>query len=375
VPLVDPGTVAKTDFRGRSWGVVDLVSDEHLTTSHTTTDVLLNTDEVRLDEEQMFVRRDEEGSFVASFHFPMRGKARQFKYVVPIRSLLLQALRKSPERFGYDDLRAITASEPERVPPSEKESEFVENALADFEQLVANFMYAALPVLTKSAVILRRLNRKQPPPGSSANPTEQPSARVDRSLEFIVNRSDGWPVLRPRFRLHDVVRLHPDYARKDVDAGYLVPAADVERNTVAWGPEYREALAKFRQQLTSEEAGAKTRPAPTDAGVVLAMTSEGRKARKRITSDIARMADEVLFPRTIGRPYARTPEEKAKLAKELRNDLNLRRADYVRRGVKKTVEAIYSEMAETGLYGPNRETLSAGTIRSLLKPIGKRGEE
>jgi len=95
-------------------------------------------------------------------------------------------------------------------------------------------------------------------------------------------------------------------------------------------------------------------------------TSKGRNARKKIANDIAKITD-LLFTPPVGRPLSRAHDEKAALIAELRQDLNRRRAGYVWRGIRKTIRAVYQEMAEKGRYGPGREALSAANIEYLLK--------
>jgi len=302
---------------------------------------LMTRDEVRSDDLQMFVSRLEEDFLVvASFHFPfVRGRARQFKFTVPI----VYQLR--------------TEAEVEQV----VDGPLVEQAVVDFEQLCMNFMSAAFPVLRTCALMLARSNPNPAPPMPDETPVSEPPD--DGREEFIVNVSGGWPTARPRYNLHDVVRLAPGNAKPDVDSGYLVRAKDAEANITAWGAEYREALATYRARRAAEALAAQYRPAPTDAEAFL-RSAEGASVREQIVNAFKDIADR-LFPASPGPKLTRTPAKKAALVEELRASLARRLAARALRGESTAKEAVYEEMAADG-YGDPPKFYSASTIKNLI---------
>jgi len=327
---------------------------------------LLTREQLRLDLQQVFVARDEEESLVAAFHFPSRGRARQVKFRFRIRESLLKYMLDSAEE-GWDVAESLARLAGGYRSLSDDERRFLDQALVDFEQLCVNFMYAALPRLLKSAALLTRLALAQPRSGASPRAISSPDEVNERDdfEEYIVNISSGWPLLRTRFKCFDVLRLPPDHAKRDVDAGYLVPISEVERHPDRFGEPYLEAIAAYRKRREEEARATVARPAPTDSETLLA-TSEGRKTRDQILAALARIAEDV-FPSGPGRPLARTEEETAALASELQDDLHRRLADYIRRRIKKTRRAVYAEMAANGRYGPRNESLSAATIKRLIE--------
>jgi hypothetical protein len=274
---------------------------------------LLSRDEVRLDEEQTFVRRGDEQSFVASFHFPSRGKARQVKFKIPIVDTIRQMYHSSLNESDEELLSRFKATIKGTIIASPAEEAFVDQALVDFEQLCVNFMTAALPELETSASLLAQLNPRSETLRRDSLPR---SERADGLQEYIVNRNTGWPVMRPRFKHLDVVRLDPANAQRDVESGYLVSSNDAEANTAAYGPEYRDALAAHRAFVAAELEATRTRLKPTDIETVLT-SGPGRAVRKHIVAALMRVAKEVLFPSSAGRPPKRSAGERERLRKQL----------------------------------------------------------
>jgi hypothetical protein len=342
------------------------IADVDRASSQTIYNYLLTREQLRLDLQQVFVNRKEEDDAIVALHFPSHGRARQVKFRFPVQQELAVMTR---DKVSWDD----TADLGEYVtlllghrPLTPDEARFVEQALVDFEQLCANFIYAALPALARSAGLLARLNLQRATPAfeSKPQPPAEAVAADDGFEEYLVNRDQGWPILRERFRLHDVVRLPAGHAKRDVDAGYLVPLAEAERNFGAWGDEYREAIEAYRERRAAEAAATQRRPRPTDTQTLLA-TSDGRKTRERIMKMLANIPEE-LFPPATGRPLARTAQETEALITELRADLNQRLASYITRNKRKSQAVIIEEMAADGRYGSAQESLSAATIKKLL---------
>lgn len=300
---------------------------------------LLTDEQVRKDEMQMFVNRAEEDKFIAALHFPaVGGKARQVKIVAAIKQGIVEDTDTGVLRA--DATHALD-----------------EQALVDFEQICVNFLTIGLPILRKSAYWLSRLN----PERLIEREMVTTDSAADGGEDYIVNRDKGWPVHRPRFNLFDVVRLEPSAATRAVDAGYLVPAKDVNDGVGGWGEEYRAAINAHRAALENPVA---RRPTPTRT-LTFIDTSEGRKVRDRIVKAFAEIADR-LFPASPGRALARTREEKAALIDELRDDFNRRRAAHVAKGESVTKDEVYEEMASKGKYGRSRETIGFATIKNLL---------
>ena len=343
VPLILPGE-EESIFGGRGWLLSHEDEAEGTRTQIVVHDQLMTEQEVRADERQMFVTRREEDSLVMAAHFPkVSGRTRQIKIAIDLRSLADADARRLGDAIGGNA------------------EQLSEQVLVDFEQLFLNFMIAALPVLRKSAGLLARLNPNARLAKTGSKGT--PKSRNDGRKDYVVNVSNGWPLTRPRFALFDVVRLDPAAAQRDVDAGYLVPATDERR-------EYREAVAAHRSKMDADNAAANNRPRVTDAVTFLATTT-GRAIRDEIVGAIAGIADQV-FPAVAGRPPSRTTEQKDALAIELRQDFNRRKGAYVTRGIRKTADMIYDEMAADGRYGPAKEALSAASIERFLgrKPAG-----
>lgn len=361
--LIGLADAVTTLHSGQARHIVDM--DQGV--AQTVYDYLLTREQLRLDLQQVFVNRKEEEDAVVALHFPSEGRSRQIKFRLSLKQeLLLMANQLPPGDARLADAYAALALG--RRAPTPAESRFQEQGLVDFEQLCANFFYAALPALVKCAALLARLNlarrvndvATQPAmPGETQEPEEP-----DGFEEFIVNRDKGWPVLRERFRLHDIVRLPPEHAKRDVDAGYLMPLKKAESNLATWGSEFGEAIAAYRERRRAAAEATLRRPTPTDTEALLA-TSDGRKTREQIIAALEGIAADV-FPPSQGRPLARTTDERTALVAELRDDYNQRRAKYVARGIRKTRPMVLEEMHADGRYGPAQESLSVATIQKLL---------
>ena len=288
-PLIDEAETSALaenhPLGGRTWmGRLDQ-ADESI--AFRLRDLPLTIDQVRKDDMQMFVNRDEEDKFVVSLHFPVtHERARQVKIVAWIREFV----RKSENgTLRVDEGR-----------------EFDDQALADFEQISVNFIMAALPVLRKSAYSLSRLKLKRAIP-------KEPELGVsvvgkDGLKEYIVN-VPGWPLTRPRFSLYDVVRLKPERVARDVESGYLVRVDDLAPSEIADGTLFGKIIAAYRESRSANLAA--RRPSPTNAGKFLA-TTEGRKVREEIIEAFAKIVDK-MFPPLPGAPN-KVAERKALLA-------------------------------------------------------------
>lgn len=292
----------------------------------------------------MFVNRDEERQLVASFHFPAAsGRSRQIKITASILEFF---------RDRDDSGSGLLRVDEERV--------FDDQALVDFEKICVNFMLAALPELRKSAYLLSRLN-PQRAISDEAVSSDSAADKDDGLKEYIVNVG-GWPRTRPRFRMHDVVRLYPGHVKRDVDAGYLVRVDELKPNETAEGTSFGQIIAAYRK---SREVLTRRRPVPTDMGTLLG-TSEGRKIRDQLAEAFAGIAAK-LFPPPVGRPPALSAEAREALIAELLEDFHARRAQHVKARHRVTRAAIFAEMAADGKYGSNGDSFTAPTIERLLK--------
>jgi hypothetical protein len=237
-------------------------------------DLPLTIDQVRKDDMNMFVNRDDEDKFVVSLHFPVtHGRARQFKITAWIRESV------------HRDSRGVLRVDEER--------QFDDQALADFEQISVNFIMAALPALRNSAYFLSRLKPEHALP---IEPEERAEYRDDGLKEYIVN-VDGWPLTRRRFRLHDVVRLFPGHVTRDVESGYLVRVDTLEPHEIADGTLFGQIIAAYRKNRAEDLSW--RRPPPTDPGLLA--TTEGRKVREQIVAAFAEIVD-AMFPPLPGAP-------------------------------------------------------------------------
>jgi hypothetical protein len=313
-------------------------------------DRTLTRDEVRADELQMFVSRLEEDFLViASLHFPfVRGRARQFKFTLPIVHQLRTAAGVTTVSDGA----------------------VVEQAIVDLEQLCKNFVSVALPALGRCALMLARSNPNPAPPIPEDG--KAPKSEDDGREEFIVRRDQGWPARRPRYKHRDVVRLEPSEATTGVDSGYLIPAKAVDDGTRLVEPEDREALRTYRSRRAADALAARYRPSPTDTEAFMT-SSEGAKVQQQIVKEFKEVADR-LFPRSPGRKLALTPTEKQALLAELRKDLARRIAAHVTAGESTSKEAVYEEMAAEGQYGNPPRSYGAATIKNWIGRNQKRGE-
>lgn len=299
-------------------------------------DVLVEINQVRLDDLQMFVGRDEEDALVVSMHFPQtNGVARQVKIAADIREF--------NRSDGVRDVRV-----------------FDEQALIDFEQLLTNFIVAALPVLRQSAYLLSQAKCDRPSP---PQPKPKPPKWRDGKEDFIVNSGGGWPIQRPRFRLHDVVRLDPGQVMRDVDSGYLVRVNSLPQSDMAIGTAFGNAIAACKERREREALNRKVRT-PTDVDALFA-TSDGRKLREHIVATFEKIVDD-MFPARRGPGLARTNAETAALVAELRDKCNFLRAEHILAGKKVSLKETYAEMAEQGPHGPKSEFLTAPNIEYLI---------
>lgn len=372
VDLIDRAAAAKTVHSGDAVRItyVPDADDEDVSTQ-TIVNFLLTAEQRRLDLSQVFVGRDEEDDLVVAIHFPAKGRTRQVKFRVPIRNLLTAKFQKTSGNIIVDTVQRLRLTHGVRG-MTDEEHQFLDQALVDFEQLYANFTYAAIPLLANAAALLTRLtlrHQAQPPREDETLPTEEIEERYGFD-EYIVNRDQGWPMFRPRFKLHDIVRMPAEHAKRDVEAGYLFPVKAAEENAATWGSEYTGVIAEYRQRRAAEDEATKRRPKATDMEAMLA-TTEGRKTREEIVRVLSRII-EVLFPAPKGRPPARTAEETQLLVADLFDDFNRRKARYMRRGISKTWIAIVAEMAAEGRYGSRQEALSAASIEKLLPKARKK---
>src|ERR1700682_1611012 len=188
LPLMtaEEAAASRASGRGKNWIWATGVN----VVSQMVIEYLLSADEVRLDDRQVFVNRHEEQFFVAAFHFPSRGKARQIKFTVPVDGLL----QSTASELTTDEAEYLRRQG--RLPAPDPG--FMDQAAADFEQMLVNFFYAALPMLAYSASRIAELNIERSLTSAFSEETHLPIEPFAHDLEnpreeYIVNRSHGWP--------------------------------------------------------------------------------------------------------------------------------------------------------------------------------------